>query len=232
MTPERAGALQRGYDRWLGRAHVRFLAGPCGLALMNTPLLWGWRRLGLGPGDRVLDVGCGSGALLGFLARRVRPAVRWVGVDLSVGFLGISTRSRPPVAPVAPVTIAGASAFQLPFPDRTFDALISSHVLHHLPADELGALFAEARRVLRPGGRSLWWAFVRAPKRGGEERIRRRLGRARPPDEIAANLYFHTREEVAYHLLRAGLEPRPLALGHFLLPPVPRFAIAAIRGIG
>ena len=224
MTSRRAEALQRGYDRWLHRAHVRFLAGPRGLALMNTPLLWAWRRLGLTSEDRVLDLGCGSGALLGFLARRVRPAARWVGVDLSVGFLGFSTRSRLPVA------IAGASAFDLPFPDRTFDALISSHVLHHLPAEELGALFAEARRVLRPGGRSLWWAFVGMPKAEGEQRIRRRLGRARPPEEIAANLFFHTREEVAYHLLRADLEPQPLDLGPFLLPPVPRFAIAGIRG--
>jgi SAM-dependent methyltransferase len=224
MTPQRVEALQRGYDRWLKAAHVRFLAGPRGLALMNTPLLWAWRRLGLERGDRVLDVGCGSGALLGFLARRVRPAARWVGVDLSVGFLGFSTRSRSSVA------IAGASAFQLPFPDRTFDALISSHVLHHLPAEDLGALFSEARRVLRPGGRSLWWAFVRDAKPSAEASIRRRLGRACPPAEIEANLFFHTREEVAYHLLRAGLEPQPLVLGHFLLPPVPRFAIAAIRG--
>ncbi|HEV7669656.1 MAG TPA: methyltransferase domain-containing protein [Thermoanaerobaculia bacterium] len=224
MTPERAKALQHGYDRWLKHTHVRFLAGPRGIALMNTPLLWAWRRLGLRAHDRVLDVGCGSGALLGFLARRVRPAARWVGVDLSVGFLGFSTRSRPPVS------IAGASAFHLPFPDRTFDVLLSSHVLHHLPASELGALFSEARRVLRPGGRSLWWAFVRDSKPSAEARIRRRLGRARPPAEIAANLFFHTREEVAYHLLRADLEPQPLDLGHFLLPPVPRFAIAGIRG--
>ncbi|MFP5284221.1 MAG: class I SAM-dependent methyltransferase [Thermoanaerobaculia bacterium] len=221
--------LRRGYNAWLRRSHVQVMAGPLGFAWMNTPLVWRWRRLGLRPTDRVLDVGCGTGAMLAFLAARVKPTAGWHGVDVSESFLSFARRLISRRGFAGHIHFAAGSAQALPYADGSFEVVLSSHVLHHVPAEQLPGIFAEAYRVLRPGGISLWWAFDRKPIPEEQEKVLRVLGRARAPEEIMRNLFFHTRREIEEHLCRAGFQTRQLLLGRFLVPPVPRFSIAAVR---
>ncbi len=104
-------------------------------------------RLQLRPGGCVLDVGCGSGALLRELASR-SPQLALAGVDAVPAMLAQARLALP-----AQVTLVRAWAEQLPFAEGQFDALICSSVLHYLP--EPRHALAEMRRVLRPGGQLL-----------------------------------------------------------------------------
>lgn len=91
---------------------------------------------------RVLDIGCGTGRLVEVLARR-GPRV-W-GVDPSEEMLAQARGCRPPGG-----GFKQAHAERLPFKDGWFDGAVMRQVVQHL---ELDAAFAEAARVLRPGGR-------------------------------------------------------------------------------
>ena len=84
---------------------------------------------------RVLDVGCGSSVIIQSLNNAV-------GMDLSMGKLRFLRRRG--------IELVRGSAFALPFRNATFDCVISSQVIEHVPYDE--TLFDEMARVLRPGG--------------------------------------------------------------------------------
>jgi len=99
-------------------------------------------------GDRVLDVGCGTGYLTRRAARAVRPGGHVTGVDPSPPVIRYATRKSP-----ADCTFDIAGAEALPYPDATFDAVISSLAIHHIAVDQRPSAFAEMYRVLRPGGR-------------------------------------------------------------------------------
>jgi demethylmenaquinone methyltransferase/2-methoxy-6-polyprenyl-1,4-benzoquinol methylase len=107
----------------------------------------GWRRatraaLGLRPGERVLDVGAGTGVSTEELAHSGAYAV---GLDLSIGMLQAGRRTRPDVPLIA------GDALRLPFADRTFDAVTISLALRNVVDCE--AALREMARVTRPGGR-------------------------------------------------------------------------------
>ena len=99
-------------------------------------------------GMRVLDVGCGPGTITLGLAQSVAPG-EVVGVDLQESMV---ERARALAAErgIANVRFDLADAYELPFPDRSFDAALEHRVLMHL-ADPIRGL-REVRRVLRPGG--------------------------------------------------------------------------------
>jgi SAM-dependent methyltransferase len=110
-----------------------------------------WLRLG--PGQRVLDVGCGPGALTAVLATRLG-AGQICAIDPSDSFAA-ATRERVPGADVR-----RGAAEDLPWPDRTFDGAAAQLVVH-LMADPQGGI-AEMARVTRPGGTvaATVWDFV------------------------------------------------------------------------
>jgi ubiquinone/menaquinone biosynthesis C-methylase UbiE len=105
---------------------------------------------GAGPGDRVLDVGCGTGYLTRRVATAVGPGGSVVGVDPSGPMVAHARRVSPPQCRFH---VAGAQA--IPEPDASFDVVVSSFAVHHIPTDLRTDAFREIHRVLRPGGRLL-----------------------------------------------------------------------------
>lgn len=108
-------------------------------------------RLELRSGDRLLDVGCGTGALLEALARHPL-GIGLAGVDPSSRMLEIARAKLAPRAG-APVDLRIGWAEEIPHEAASFDVVTSCSVFHYC-LDPKRAL-AEARRVLRPGGRLL-----------------------------------------------------------------------------
>lgn len=106
--------------------------------------------------DSVLDLGTGPGQLLPHLVRRYGRAPV-VGLDRSAAMLALARRAAPPPS----VRLVRADFAALPFHDRAFGLVTGTAVLHH--ADALGALLGEVRRVLKPGGRFVAFAFRRDP---------------------------------------------------------------------
>lgn len=104
-------------------------------------------RLGLAEGARVLDVGCGTGRLTRWIGERVGAKGTAVGIDPLVERIAIA-RAR--ATPRARFEVGRAEQLGA-FADASFDAVCMASVLHWV-ADKAKAL-AEARRVLRPGGR-------------------------------------------------------------------------------
>ena len=118
------------YDRFMGRYSTLLSSQMAELA-------------GVREGQRVVDVGCGPGALTAELVRRIGPAAV-AAVDPSEPFV-LAARSRHPG-----VDVRRASAEALPFDDGSFDAAIAQLVVHFM-ADPVAGL-REMRRVTRPGG--------------------------------------------------------------------------------
>ena len=108
-------------------------------------------RMGVGEGDAVLDVGCGTGADTVALAERVGPSGRVVGMDHDAEMLE-RARQRAEAAGVAGrVEHLRGDALALPFRDGEFAATRSERLFQHLSAPERA--LAEMARVTRPGGR-------------------------------------------------------------------------------
>ncbi|MFF5016562.1 SAM-dependent methyltransferase [Streptomyces sp. NPDC001165] len=106
-------------------------------------------KLELKPGDRVLDLGCGSGAPAVRLARSTGAQV--VGITNSAVQIEAAVRNAEEAGLGEQVSFACADATVLDFEAESFDAVLMIESIFHLP-DRLGAL-REAARVLRPGGR-------------------------------------------------------------------------------
>ncbi len=103
--------------------------------------------LSLQPGERVLDIGSGPGFLAAEMAAEVGPEGRVYGLDPSESMLA-SARRRD-----APVEFGTGDALSLPFLDEHFDVAVCTQVYEYV--EDIVAALAEARRVLRPGGRLL-----------------------------------------------------------------------------
>jgi len=103
----------------------------------------------LAPGQRVLDLGCGTGALT-LLTKRTQPDIEIVGLDPDAKALARARRK----AKDAGLDLRLEQGFgdALPFPDESFDRVLSSFMFHHLEVAQKPAVLREVHRVLRPGG--------------------------------------------------------------------------------
>src|SRR5687768_2037949 len=106
-------------------------------------------QAGVHAGQRVLEIGCGTGNLL-LLAKQTQPAATVVGVDPDLAALARASRKarRRGLA----VQLDRGYADELPYADNSVDVVLSSFMLHHVPADRREQAIREVRRVLRPGG--------------------------------------------------------------------------------
>ena len=107
-------------------------------------------QAGLQPGQRVLDVGCGTGDLL-VLIKRLHPDVAVSGLDPDPKALA-RARRKLEKAGLSGQLDQGFSD-QLPYEDGSMDRVFSSFMFHHLAPDEKAKTLAEIRRVLSPAGR-------------------------------------------------------------------------------
>lgn len=161
------------------------------------------------PRARILDLGCGVGHLLGWLARRA-PA-RYDGLDLSPA----SARAAR-AATRGPGIVVGDAA-HLPFRDAVYDHVVCNGSAHHLP--DLGAALREIRRVLRPGGQLVLHEPVDSPVTGA---LRHTLFRWSPwesPADLAQKHGF-TRGAVVEALRATGFADVAVTAHDFLAYPL------------
>ncbi len=125
-----------------------------------------FRQFPLQAGDTVLDLGCGEGRHV--IAAYLEEEVTAIGVDLKLDDVVLTRERFEPFReadnPRKHFGLSVANALQLPFADASFDKVICSEVLEHIP-DYAGAL-GEIQRVLKPGG-----LFCASVPRGWPERV-------------------------------------------------------------
>ncbi len=127
-----------------------------------------WRRhlvkaSGIGPGDRALDVACGTGKVTTDLYHAAQPGGTALGIDFSGGMIGIA-RERTPAAAEG-LSFQQGDALDLPVDDDAFDAATIAFGMRNLADYRQG--FAEMARAVRPGGRVACLEITRPTSRAG-----------------------------------------------------------------
>ncbi len=98
---------------------------------------------------RVLDLGCGT-ATLTILIKKTYPEVEIIGLDIDPKILEIASSKVQKEG--VDIKLEQGSAFELPYPNNSFNRVVSSLVIHHLTHENKARTFREVFRVLKPGG--------------------------------------------------------------------------------
>jgi len=135
------------------RGNVIHWAGPYD-ALTNHILQPSQKSIGrlaqIKAGDRVLDVGCGSGRLTMAAQEWAGADGQAVGLDPSPEMIRVARKNAERAGSKAKFELGVVES--LPFPDASFEVVLNRLMLHHLPGDLKQRGLAEMRRVLKPGG--------------------------------------------------------------------------------
>jgi ubiquinone/menaquinone biosynthesis C-methylase UbiE len=145
----------------------------------------------LQPGESVLDVGCGTGALTRLAKERVGETGRVYGVDAAPQMIAVARRKA--AGRDLAIDFQIGLIEQLAFPDDSFDVVLSSLMMHHLPEELKRQGLAEIARVLKPGGRLLVLDFQRRQSQ-------------RDPSWIKRHMLQRGSHAFLAQLLHAGLE--------------------------
>lgn len=124
--------------------------------VMSLGLLGAWHRrfqaaCDFTPGQRVLDVACGTGDLAILAARATAPDGQVVGIDLSEGMLEHARRRMAALPEGRRIELRLGNAQALPFPEASFDRVTTGFALRNF--SDLPLALSEMARVLKPGGR-------------------------------------------------------------------------------
>ena len=115
--------------------------------------LTGLDVLALRPGERLLELGVGTGWACSKLLARGADAGSMVGVDVASGMLQLAHETLHSQGRGALPGLALADALALPFPHQSFDCAFSSYTLEVMPTESIAPALLELLRLLRPGGR-------------------------------------------------------------------------------
>ena len=179
------------------------------------------QRIALRPGQRVLDVACGTGILARQIAPILGPAGSIVSVDLNSKMLDVARKHTPTGG--APVEWRQGDAASLPCPDADFDIVLCQQGLQFFP-DKLGAL-REMYRVLKPGGIlgiCVWRAIEHSPCHLAISDALRRHVSAAIAQRFEAPFKFGDPEVLHQAMVSAGLRDIDIQVGTImrrLLPP-------------
>ena len=204
---------RRWQDEIGGSLQERAYARPGTRAVLDTQHHRLVEHLAPAPGMRVLDVGCGVGHLLAWLAAHVPAESRPVvchGVDLSLNSLRTARR-----AGVRALSVGDAA--HLPYRDASFDRVVCNGAAHHLP--DLSAALREVFRVLRPGGRLVLYEPVDSVLTGAVRRTLFRRSRYESPADLEHKDDF-TRTAVEQALGTVGFADLAVSAHDFLAYPL------------
>jgi SAM-dependent methyltransferase len=182
---------------------------------------------GIRRGNRVVDVGCGTGVLAREALRRVGQEGQVVGVDLNEGMLAVAARTEPKIE------WRQSDAASLPFDDASFDVAVSQFALMYFP-DRVASL-REMWRMLAPGGRlavAAWAPIDRA--RGFQILVEiavRQCGRE-AADVLAAPFVLCDQVELAKLFGDSGISGANVTLheGSIQFPSVKEFIRIEVKG--
>lgn len=188
LTPRELEITARAYDERL----VPALFSPCAEHLIEAAAV--------GPGARVLDVACGTGAVAHVAAARAGPEGRVAGLDVNPGMLAVAARRAPSI------DWRQGKAEALPWEDAAFDVVLCQFGLNFFT--EPGTALREMWRVLAPGGRLavvVFDALERNPAYAEMvEVLRRRLGPA-PAEALGLPFSLGEPGELSSLLKNAGI---------------------------
>jgi SAM-dependent methyltransferase len=169
---------------------------------------------GIRSGHRILDVACGTGVLARAAASRTGPGGAVTGLDLDPGMLAVAARLSPGIR------WQQGTAETLPFPDRTFDAVVSQFGLMFFP--EPATALREMMRVLLPGGRlvvAVWASLAATPAYAAETALVERLAGAAAADALRMPFALGETGRMTELFLAAGISGATIRLqegrGHF-----------------
>jgi len=182
---------------------------------------------GITTGNRVLDVGCGTGVLAREALRRAGREGQVVGLDLNEGMLAVAARTEPKIE------WRQGDATSLPFEDASFDVVVSQFALMYFP-DRVASL-GEMWRTLAPGGRLALAAWAPISHARGYQMLVDIAARQCGPeagDVLAAPFVLGDQAELATLLVDSGISGSDLTLhqGSIRFPSVKEFIRIEVKG--
>jgi ubiquinone/menaquinone biosynthesis C-methylase UbiE len=178
-------------------------------------------RFPLSPGERVLDVACGTGIVARLAAPMVGATGRIVGIDLSAAMIAVAGAQAAPDGVSIEWQVGDAAA--LPFEDGAFDAVLCQQGLQFMP--DKPAVLAEMHRVLAPGGRlglCLWRSAKHSPYLSAAAAALTPHVGAQSAGRMLAPVSFGDRDEIQGLIEAAGFtgaEFQEIVVIRRMLPP-------------
>jgi SAM-dependent methyltransferase len=182
---------------------------------------------GIRRGNKVLDVGCGTGVLAREALRRVGQEGQVVGLDLNEGMLAVAARSEPKIE------WRRGDAASLPFGDVSFDVVVSQFALMYFP--DRAASLREMWRALGPGGRLAVAAWAPIEHARGYQILVEIAARQCGPeaaDVLAAPFVLGDPVELAKLFVNSGISGANVTLheGSIRFPSVEEFIRIEVKG--
>lgn len=196
-------------------------------ALFQEWAPWVVAAANLQPGQRVLDVACGTGVLAGVAAICVGAGGAVAGLDVNPGMLAVAARLAPDI------DWKEGLAEALPYPDQSFDAVVSQFGLMFF-SDRQQAL-REMLRVLVPGGRlavAVWDSLENTPAYAAEVALLARLAGQEAADALRAPFLLGDKQALQALFAAAGVESPSITshTGTARFPSIRAMVEADLRG--